>query len=203
MGETYLAHDTSLDRRVALKILPEAMAKDPERLERFRREAKVIASLNHPHIVTIHSVEYQDGVHFLTMERIDGVSLNHRITPDGMGLAEVLDIGIAIADALAAAHDKRIVHRDLKPANVMVTKDGLVKVLDFGLAKLVEDTTGQRSDAPTRSVTLTAEGMAMGTLPYMSPEQLSGKTVDHRADLFSLGVMLYELCVGRRPFRGD
>jgi serine/threonine-protein kinase len=217
MGEVFLAEDTKLDRKVALKVLPEEMATDPDRLARFQREAKAVAALSHPHIVTLFSVEEDRGTHFLTMELIEGNSLDQGIPRDGMPLTRVFDIGIALADALAAAHEKGIIHRDLKPANVMVTKDGRVKVLDFGLAKLAlgEPRTGGSSgrptiDAPTSAPTgavgmskpLTAAGMVMGTAPYMSPEQVNGQEVDARTDLFSLGVVLYEMATGRRPFGG-
>jgi serine/threonine protein kinase/Tfp pilus assembly protein PilF len=217
MGEVFLAEDTKLDRKVALKVLPEEMATDPDRLARFQREAKAVAALSHPHIVTLFSVEEDRGTHFLTMELIEGNSLDHGIPRDGMPLARVFDIGIALADALAAAHEKGIIHRDLKPANVMVTKDGRVKVLDFGLAKLAlgEPRTGGSSGHPREAVPtsaptgtvgasrpLTAAGMVMGTAPYMSPEQVNGQEVDARTDIFSLGVMLYEMATGRRPFGG-
>jgi serine/threonine-protein kinase len=219
MGEVFLAEDTKLDRKVALKVLPEEMAADPDRLARFQREAKAVAALSHPHIVTLFSVEEDRGTHFLTMELIEGNSLDQGIPRDGMPLTRVFDIGIALADALAAAHEKGIIHRDLKPANVMLTKDGRVKVLDFGLAKLAlgEPRTGGSSgrpgaeavptSAPTGAVgvsrPLTAAGMVMGTAPYMSPEQVNGQDVDARTDIFSLGVMLYEMATGRRPFGGN
>jgi serine/threonine protein kinase len=150
MGEVYRARDTKLERDVALKVLPAAMAADPARLERFEREAKTVAGLNHPHIVTLHSVEEADGVRFLTMELVEGQGLDRIVTADGLELSKVFDIGIAAADALAAAHEKGIVHRDLKPANVMITKDGRAKVLDFGLAKLIRETPGmERNSAPS------------------------------------------------------
>ncbi len=207
MGEVYLAEDTKLGRRVALKILPSAMAANPERLERFQREAKVVTSLNHPNIVTIHSVEEADGLQFLTMELVEGDDLERLLPADGFPLSKIFDIAIPLADALSAAHEKGIVHRDLKPANVMVTKEGRVKVLDFGLAKLGQespvpfDNEGETALAPS-SATLTGDGTILGTAPYMSPEQLEGLPVDHRADIFSFGVLLYELATGRRPFEG-
>jgi serine/threonine protein kinase/TolB-like protein len=216
MGAVFLAEDTKLDRKVALKVLPERMAADPERLARFQREAKAIAALNHPHIVTIHSVEEDRGIHFLTMELVEGSSLDQGLLSGGLPLAKVFDIGIALADALAAAHEKGIIHRDLKPANVMVTKDGRVKVLDFGLVKLAlaapeegpatdaknEEATSAPTAMKKRDDSLTAAGMVMGTVPYMSPEQVGGETVDTRTDIFSLGVVLYELATGNRPFGG-
>src|SRR5262245_11881814 len=172
MGEVYRARDTKLERDVALKVLPTDLATDPVRLERFQREAKTVAGLNHAHIVMLHSVEESDGVHFITMELIDGEGLDAALTSEGLPLAKVFDIGIAVADALATAHEKGIVHRDLKPANVMLMKDGRVKVLDFGLAKLSAST--QISD-DTQTSPVTAEGTVMGTVPYMSPEQLRGQ----------------------------
>ncbi len=208
MGVVYLAEDTRLKRKVALKVLPRAVASDPLRLERFQREAEAVAALNHPHIVTIHSVEESEGIRFLTMELVEGESLERALSPDGLPLPRVFDIGEALADALAAAHEKGVVHRDLKPANVMLTRDGGVKVLDFGLAKLAAEATGTVSEnkdpakAPTRRGTLTGEGVVVGTVPYMSPEQVQGQPVDHRTDIFSLGVVLYELASGRRPFAG-
>jgi serine/threonine protein kinase/tetratricopeptide (TPR) repeat protein len=202
MGEVYLAVDTRLDRKVALKILPEAMAADADRLARFTREAKAIAALNHPNIITIHAVEEADGVRFLAMEHIEGRTLDHIILKDGMPVSRILDIAVPLADALSAAHDKGITHRDLKPANVMFTDTGRVKMLDFGLAKHVEQVPeSPDTQLPTEHVT--KEGVVMGTLPYMSPEQAEGKPTDHRSDIFSLGIMLYEMAAGARPFSGD
>ena len=200
MGEVYRAHDTRLGRDVALKVLPPALANDPDRIERFKREARVVASLNHPHIVTLYSVEESLDVHFLTMELVEGETLQPRVTSGGMPMPQVLDIAWAVADALTAAHAKGIVHRDLKPANVMIAQDDRVKVQDFGLAKMKdEDVPG--ADAET--IVRTGIGIVMGTMPYMSPEQVEGKPVDHRSDVFSLGVMLHEITAGRRPFAGD
>jgi TolB-like protein/lipoprotein NlpI len=218
MGAVYLAEDTKLHRRIALKILPPELSSSPDRLARFEREAQAVAALNHPHIVTIYSVEEAEGIHFITMELVEGTSLDAKLAPAGLPLSEVFDIGVSLADALAAAHAQGIVHRDLKPANIMVTKDGRVKVLDFGLAKLVPGAEaapsrgpdspppGQSlSAAPTGMVpggSLTGAGLVVGTAPYMSPEQASGDAVDSRTDLFSLGVIIYELATGRRPFQG-
>ena len=201
MGEVYRATDTKLGRDVALKVLPAEMARDPERLARFQREARAVAALNHPHIVTLYSVEEAEGVHFLTMELVEGQSLEHRIRAGGLALDQIIEIASALAQALAAAHEKGIVHRDLKPANVMVTDDGRVKVLDFGLAKDVR--VNKSSDATLTSAAQTAVGVVMGTLPYVSPEQIAGRVIDHRTDIFSLGVMLYEMTSGRRPFEGE
>ena len=208
MGEVYLAKDTKLGRDVALKVVPEEYTSDPSRLQRFEREAKTVAALNHPNIVTVFSIEEVEGIHFLTMECVLGDSVDRLIPPDGMPLESVFDIAIPLADALAAAHQQGIVHRDLKPANVMLSKDKRVKILDFGLAKLTGagegDTVGDGgSQAPTRATTLTRDGGIVGTVPYMSPEQLDGKEVDHRSDIFSFGVLLYELVTGRQPFRGN
>ncbi|MGB5513637.1 MAG: serine/threonine-protein kinase, partial [Thermoanaerobaculia bacterium] len=201
MGEVYLAEDTSLKRKVALKVLPAEMAADPERLARFKREAESVAALNHPNIVTIHSVEEVDGTHFLTMEWVDGQTLGQLMSRGAMPLEKLFALGVPIADALASAHEEGITHRDLKPANVMVTEKGRVKVLDFGLAKLALEGTGEGSDEqPTQA--LTQEGLAVGTVPYMSPEQVRGEGVDHRTDIFSLGVVLYEMASGERPFGG-
>ena len=200
MGEVYRATDTKLGREVALKVLPAEMACDSDRLARFRREARSVAALNHPHIVTIYSVEEADDVHFLTMELLSGQSLDQSIPEGGLLVEEIFEIGRALADALAAAHEKGIVHRDLKPANVMVTKDHRVKVLDFGLAK---DVSGANSCDDTQNWALGTEpGAVMGTPAYMSPEQIAGRAVDHRTDIFSLGVMLHEMATGCRPFHG-
>jgi serine/threonine protein kinase len=200
MGEVYRATDSKLGREVALKILPPDMARDPERLARFQREARAVAALNHPHIVTIYSVEESDGVHFLTMELVEGQSLDHRIPEGGLPIQQIVEIAGALADALAAAHDKRIVHRDLKPANVMVTEEGRVKVLDFGLAKEIRS--ANSSDATMTSAGRTEVGLVMGTPRYMSPEQIACRTLDHRTDIFSLGIILYEMSTGWRPFAG-
>ena len=207
MGEVYLALDTKLDREVALKVVPERFASDPKRLARFEREAKAIAALNHPNIVTIHSIEEDQNVHFLTMELVDGQSLAEIVPQGGMPLEKVVEIAESLISALVVAHERGIIHRDLKPANVMLTEDGRVKVLDFGLAKLVSDETLSETDiptsqAPTATVTLTAAGIVVGTVPYLSPEYLDGQVADHRTDIFSLGVVLYEMVTGLLPFRG-
>src|SRR5713226_1425365 len=200
MGEVYRATDAKLGRAVALKVLPAEMARDPERLARFQREARAVATLNHPHIVTLYSVEEADGVHFLTMELIEGQSLERRIPAGGLSIDQIIEIANALAQALAAAHDKGIVHRDLKPANVMVTTDGRVKVLDFGLAKDVG--AGKPSDATLTSAGQTQLGVVMGTPAYMAPEQIAGRAVDHRTDIFSLGIVLHEMATGQQPFQG-
>jgi non-specific serine/threonine protein kinase len=202
MGEVYAAEDIQLGRRVALKILPGQMEDKPERLQRFRREAKAVASLNHPNIVTLYSVEEVAGRTFLTMELVQGEPLTHLVRPGGMALGRFLGIAFQLADALIAAHDRGITHRDLKPANVMVGADGRLKVLDFGLAKLHEDSSpGNQQATAAYTQNLTEAGSLLGTMPYMSPEQVQGRPVDHRTDIFSLGVMFYELVTGERPFR--
>jgi TolB-like protein/serine/threonine protein kinase/cytochrome c-type biogenesis protein CcmH/NrfG len=204
MGQVYRATDTKLGRDIALKVLPPEMASSPERIERFRREARAVAALNHPHVVTIYSVEEAEGIHFLTMELVEGEPLTQLIPVSGMEVSQLLHIAAGLADALAAAHDKGIVHRDLKPANAIVTSEGQVKVLDFGLAKMsaaMESVPAVGEEQATEM--RTQEGVVMGTMPYMSPEQLHGQPLDHRSDIFSLGVMLYEMASGERPFRGD
>ncbi len=205
MGEVYRARDSRLGRDVALKVLPEAVASRPDRLARFEREARTIAALNHPSIVTLHSIEEHDGVRLLTMELVEGESLDRLVAPGGLPPARVGEIALALAEALVVAHEKGIVHRDLKPGNVMVTPDGRVKVLDFGLAKLAADEGDAASETLTAApaaAPLTQAGQVMGTVPYMAPEQLRGEPVDGRTDLFALGVILYELIAGRRPFEG-
>jgi TolB-like protein/Tfp pilus assembly protein PilF len=201
MGEVYRAKDLRLGREVAVKVLPDGMAHNEDRLARFQREARAVAALNHPHIVTIFSVEEAGGVHFLTMELVVGQALDKLIPASGLPVEQIVDIASALADALAAAHDKGIVHRDLKPANVMVTHDGRVKVLDFGLAKEVGETS---PDGATRtSLGQTQAGVVMGTPAYMSPEQISDRPLDHRTDIFSLGVLLHEMATGKQPFTGN
>jgi len=200
MGEVYRATDTKLGRDVALKMLPTEMARDAERLARFRREAKVLAQLDHPNIITIYSVEECDGIHFLTMQLVDGQPLDRLILQDGLPLERIIEIGSALADALSAAHEKGIVHRDLKPANVMISNESRVKVLDFGLAKDVRGS--NLGDATLTSASQTEIGVVMGTPAYMSPEQTSGRPLDHRTDIFSFGVVLHEMATGRRPFEG-
>ncbi len=203
MGEVYRARDLRLGRDIAIKVLPEDVASSPDRLARFEREARTVASLNHPHIVVLHSIEEVYGIRFLTMELIDGRSLVDLIAPGGLPPAQLLDLAIPLGDALVAAHRKGVVHRDLKPANVMVTREGWVKVLDFGLAKpSQEDVDLSNTQGLTRESPISGVGQLMGTAPYMAPEQLRGEAVDERTDLFSLGALLYELATGRRPFEG-
>lgn len=196
----YRATDTKLGRDVALKVLPSDMASDPDRLARFQREARAVAALNHPNVVTIYSVEQFENVHFITMELIEGQPLDHLISANGLPPDRIIEMAGAIAEALAAAHEKGIVHRDLKPGNVMVTNEGRVKVLDFGLAKDIGADTANL--ATLTSSGRTQAGMVMGTPAYMSPEQVSGRALDHRSDIFSFGVVLHEMATGRRPFEG-
>jgi len=200
MGEVFRARDPRLSRDVAIKVLPAAMSTDPDRLARFQREARTVAALNHPHIVTIYSVEEAGSIHFLTMELVEGKPLDRIIPAHGLPADQIVDIGNALADALSAAHDKGIVHRDLKPANVMVNNEGRVKVLDFGLAK--EVTQLGPEDETRAAAGNTQAGMVMGTPAYMSPEQISARPLDHRTDIFSLGVVLHEMATGKQPFAG-
>ncbi len=201
MGEVFRATDTKLGRDIALKVLPADVASSPERLERFRREARSLAALDHPNIVMVHSVEEADGVQFLTMQLVEGDTLSRRIPDGGMAVEQIYDVATALAGALGVAHEKGIIHRDLKPANVMLTREGTVKVLDFGLAKMTGvEGAAPGSDLPTE--VHTRAGVVLGTVPYMSPEQVSGLTVDYRSDLFSLGILLYEMATGSRPFAG-
>jgi nitrite reductase/ring-hydroxylating ferredoxin subunit len=201
MGEVFAADDCKLHRRVALKILPRELASDPSRRDRFEREAKAVAALNHPNIVTIYSIDEAEGIQFLTMEFVAGKNLGQIIPDAGMALARFFELAAPLADALSAAHARGITHRDLKPANIMVTADGRVKVLDFGIAKLRQKSEAGSAESPTEL--LTSDGQLLGTLPYMSPEQAQGRTADHRSDIFSLGVIFYELATGRRPFGGE
>jgi eukaryotic-like serine/threonine-protein kinase len=206
MGEVFRARDTKLNRDVAIKVLPGTVADDPERRERFEREARTIAALNHPNIVTIHAIEHSGDTAFIAMELVEGRPLSETIPRAGVPLGKLLKIAIPVADAVVAAHQKGITHRDLKPANIMIgsgDQEGRVKVLDFGLAKLTN--TSPISDAPTVVPTAlaTGEGRILGTVAYMSPEQAEGKSIDGRSDLFSLGIILYEMATGDRPFKGD
>jgi serine/threonine protein kinase len=204
MGEVYQAHDTKLGRDVAIKVLPPAFAHDPDRLSRFQREAKILASLNHPNIATIHGLEQSDGVNFLVMELVPGETLAERVRTGALKIDVSLKVATQIAEALEAAHEKGVIHRDLKPANVKVTPEGRVKVLDFGLAKAFA---GDSAHDLSLSVTLeplgTEEGRILGTPAYMSPEQARGKSVDKRTDIWAFGCVLYELLTGKQAFRGE
>ena len=199
MGEVYLAQDTQLDRSVALKVLPDDVSQDPERMRRFVQEAKAASSLNHPNICVIHEIGDADGVRFIVMEYVEGQPLEAKIGARPLSTPEILDLGTQIADALDEAHTKGITHRDIKPANILITPRGQVKVLDFGLAKIQPART-TAVDAATLAVT--QPGVVMGTTRYMSPEQALGRDVDHRSDVFSLGVVLYEMATGAAHFTG-
>jgi serine/threonine protein kinase/Tfp pilus assembly protein PilF len=219
MGEVYRAKDLRLGREVAVKVLPEAVSSSPDRLARFEREARTVAGLNHPNIVVLHSIEEEHGIRFLTMELVDGQPLSKLIAPGGLPLAQILEVAIRIADALNAAHERGVIHRDLKPGNVMMSREGWVKVLDFGLAKVAVAQVAANQDPPaiesmearlnsllpddvTVDAPISLQGQVMGTVPYMAPEQVRGEPTDARSDLFALGIILYELATGSRPFHG-
>jgi serine/threonine protein kinase len=203
MGEVYLAQDTRLDRSVALKILPSHFTTDSDRVLRFIQEAKAASALNHPNIITIFEIGQESGTHFIVTEFVEGQTLRQIMDSSSQNLSEVLEIIIQAAWALSAAHKNGIVHRDAKPENIMVRPDGLVKVLDFGLAKLVSRRGSSDSGGKPKPEIKTAPGLILGTLQYMSPEQANGQPIDARTDIFTLGVVLYELIAGRAPFEGD
>ena len=208
MGEVYLAQDTKLDRKVALKILPADLAANQDRMRRFTQEAKAAAALNHPNIAHIYEIGESDATNFIAMEFVDGVTLREKLHDDKSELKVLLKHLLQAAEGLAKAHGSGIVHRDLKPDNIMVTRDGHAKILDFGLAKLIEtmpESAGETGEAPTAMMPVqhSTPGIVMGTLGYMSPEQAQAKPVDQRSDIFSFGCMLYEAATGRKPFVGD
>src|SRR5512135_1512444 len=205
MGEVFLAHDISLDRKVALKFLPDIFSGDPERLARFEREDKLLASLNHPNIATIYGLEQADGKRFLAMELVEGETLAEQIERGPLLLDEALEVCRQIAEGLEAAHEKGVIHRDLKPSNVKVTPEGKVKILDFGLAKAFQEelSTPDVSKSPTLTSQMTHAGTILGTAAYMSPEQAKAKPVDKRADIWAFGCVLYECLTGKAPFKGE
>src|SRR5688572_26325133 len=203
MGEVYRARDTRLDRDVAIKVLPERLANDAHALARFEREAKAVAALSHPNILSIHDFETHQGIRYAVTELLDGATLREHLEGGAVTPRKAVEFALQIAHGLAAAHEKGIVHRDLKPENVFVTRDGHVKILDFGLAKGMEPAAlAAETEAPTASGG-TEPGTVLGTVGYMSPEQVRGRSVDPRSDIFSFGVLLYEMLAGRRAFRGD
>ncbi len=204
MGEVYRARDTKLGRDVALKVLPDVFADDPERLARFQREARVLASLNHPNIASIYGLEESGDTRALVLELVEGPTLAERIAQGAIPVDEALPIAKQIAEALEAAHEKGVIHRDLKPANIKVRDDGTVKVLDFGLAKALDTAPADDLDQlPTRTSEATQTGTVLGTAAYMSPEQARGKSVDRRSDIWAFGVVLYEMLTGTRAFQGE
>src|SRR5215471_570696 len=211
MGEVYRATDTNLGREVAIKVLPEVFAQDPERVARFEREAKTLASLNHPNIAIIHGLEKSQGSCALVMELVDGEDLSQRISRGAIPVDEALPLARQIAEALEAAHEQGIIHRDLKPANIKMRSDGTVKVLDFGLAKLAEMSaaTGTNpsplslSPTITSPALLTGVGVLLGTAAYMSPEQAKGKPADKRSDIWAFGCVIYGILTGKRPFEAE
>jgi serine/threonine-protein kinase len=205
MGEVYRARDLKLKREVAIKILPEELARDADRVSRFQREAEVLASLNHPNIAAIHDLEETSGTRYLVLELVEGETLAERITRGPVPVEEALDIAIQICEALEAAHERGVIHRDLKPANVKLTPEGKVKVLDFGLAKAYERGSSDvsLSNSPTLSMAATNAGVIPGTAAYMSPEQAIGRQVDRRADIWSFGVVFWEMLTGKMLFTGD
>jgi serine/threonine protein kinase len=208
MGEVYRAKDTKLNRDVALKILPATFTSDPDRLARFRREAQVLASLNHPHIGAIYGLDEANGTQFLVLELVDGESLNKRIGRGPIPVDEALGIAKQIAEALEVAHEKGIIHRDLKPADIALTGDGNVKVLDFGLAKATEPASGTSLDVAnsptiTSPAMMTGVGVILGTAAYMSPEQAKGRPADKRSDIWAFGCVLYEMLTHKRAFAGE
>jgi serine/threonine protein kinase len=204
MGEVYRARDAKLGRDVAIKVLPSAVTSDPDRLARFEREARMLAALNHPNICAIYGLEEADGIQFLILERVEGTTLAERIEESPIPIVDVLAIARQIAEALEAAHDRGIVHRDLKPANIKITPDGVVKVLDFGLAKptAAGGSPPDLTQPPTLTIGGTREGVILGTAAYMSPEQARGKPIDKRTDIWAYGCVVYEMLTGRVPFAG-
>ena len=205
MGEVYLADDTTLDRKVALKFLPEAFTNDPERMARFEREAKLLASLNHTNIAGIYGLEQAEEIRFLVLEYVEGETLQARLRKGALPLDDALELCRQIAEGLEAAHEKGVIHRDLKPSNVMITTEEKVKILDFGLAKALADESQSvdPADSPTITDAMTRPGVVLGTAAYMSPEQAKGKSVDKRADIWAFGCIIYECLTGKKTFEGE
>jgi eukaryotic-like serine/threonine-protein kinase len=197
MGEVYLAEDTRLDRKVALKILPAEMAIDRDRMKRFIREAKAASAIDHPGIVHVYEINESDGIHFIAMQYIEGQTLKSVLNGKPLSIQEFLNYALPLTDAISEAHNRGITHRDLKPANVMISNKGQIKLLDFGIARIEK-----RSD-DTESMSNTKSGALLGTVGYMSPEQALGKTIDHRSDIFSIGILFYEMITGKQPFSAD
>src|SRR5437867_1776555 len=203
MGEVYRAYDPKMNREIAIKILPAAFSADKGRLARFEQEAQAAGALNHPNILVIHHIDTHEGAPYIVSELLEGETLRQRMSGTALAQRRVIDYASQIAHGLAAAHEKGIVHRDLKPDNIFITKDGRAKILDFGLAKLTQpDGSQSQTEIPTRRVD-TNPGVVMGTVGYMSPEQVRGKAIDHRSDIFSFGAILYEMLSGRRAFHGE
>jgi len=202
MGEVYRAEDTNLSRQVAIKVLLDIFAGDPEKLARFEREAKLLASLNHPNIAAIHGLEQHEGKRFLVMELVEGQTLAERLRKGPLPVEEALEVCRQIAEGLEAAHEKGIIHRDLKPGNVMVSKEGKVKILDFGLAKAFHEqpTAAELANSPTITEAMTRPGVVLGTAAYMSPEQAKGKPVDKRTDIWGFGCVMFECLTGKRAY---
>ncbi len=204
MGEVYRAHDPRLGRQVAIKVLPAAYSLDPDRLRRFQQEAQAAGMLNHPNILAIYDIGTQNGSPYVVSELLEGETLRERLRGGPLPPRKAVDYALQVARGLAAAHEREIVHRDLKPENIFVTKDGRVKILDFGLAKLIQpEVTGTAQTSAPTIPSGTDQGVVVGTAGYMSPEQVRGLSVDHRSDIFSFGAILYEMLAGQRPFRGE
>ena len=201
MGEVYRAHDTRLGREVAIKVLPHAVADDPDRMRRFEQEARAVAALNHPNILALYDIGGQGGTNYMVTELLEGQTLRDVLQPGALPQRRAIEYAIQIANGLAAAHDKGIVHRDLKPENIFVSHDERVKILDFGLAKQ-KHAASAAADSATVSASLTQPGMVLGTAGYMSPEQVRGQEADARSDIFNAGAVLYEMLAGRRAFPG-
>ncbi|MGZ4779812.1 MAG: serine/threonine-protein kinase, partial [Thermoanaerobaculia bacterium] len=200
MGDVYRARDTRLGRELAIKVLPPEFVASPERRRRFENEARAASALNHPNVLHVYDIGQEDSTYYIAMELVEGRTLREAMAAGAMTTKKLLDVAVPVADALAKTHAAGIVHRDLKPENIMISRDGFVKVLDFGLAKLAEDSLSDSDETATQRQNITESGALLGTVAYMSPEQAAGRTVDFRSDQFSFGTILYELVTGRRPF---